>query len=271
MTTLLRIGLSLILATLIGWVAWRRGSLSTSGWVGAILVGTLTAGFGGWAWGGLVVVFFVSSSLLSRFGDRYKEHDAAQYWEKGAQRDLGQVLANGGPVALLAIVWWLFQPVPLVWIAAIGIMATVTGDTWATEIGVLSRTQPRLITTWRIVPPGTSGGISLLGTGAAIGGAMAICVSAWLFGLMDQTLALPAIGWFALVGGITGVASDSFLGATVQAMRWCPQCNVETERRLHSCGKMTEPLRGIAWLRNDAVNILSSLVGGMVAALLASI
>ncbi len=52
-------------------------------------------------------------------------------------------------------------------------MACCLGDTFASEIGILSKSTPRLVTTWRKVPPGTNGGMTLLGTlASACGGAL---------------------------------------------------------------------------------------------------
>ena len=57
--------LGLVLSILIAFLAWRRGSLSQSGAAGAIVVGTLIFGLGGWVWGVLLAVFFISSSPVS--------------------------------------------------------------------------------------------------------------------------------------------------------------------------------------------------------------
>jgi uncharacterized membrane protein len=102
-----RILAGLLLSTLIGGVAYRRRSLSSSGWLGAILTGTLTFGFGGWTWGLALIVFFVTSSILSHYQERRKLQLAAEKFEKGGRRDLSQVLANGGTGALLALLFGL--------------------------------------------------------------------------------------------------------------------------------------------------------------------
>jgi uncharacterized protein (TIGR00297 family) len=256
---------SLALSILAGGLSYRRGMLSGSGWVAAIAAGTLTAGIGGWEWGLLLILFFVSSSALSRFGARRKQQIVAEQWEKGDRRDAGQVFANGGLFSLLALAWAI-MPLDAVWAAAVGVLATATGDTWGTEIGVLSKRAPRLITTWRSVASGTSGGITLLGSLAALAGAASIGIGGLLLGRVFQHEARWWVVPAAVAGGAAGVAMDSLLGATVQAMYWCPRCGKETERRVHACGVRTTPLRGLPWLANDAVNGLASLAGGLIAA-----
>ena len=144
-----------------------------------------------------------------------------------------------------------------------GTLATATADTWATELGVLSPYQPRLITTGERVPTGTSGGITLPGTSAAALGGLSLGLVFWAVGGFRKSLAsLPLI---ALVSGLAGSFFDSLLGAAVQAMYYCPICDKETERRIHSCGTKTRPLRGISWINNDTVNFLATMCGGLVA------
>lgn len=258
---LIQLFLGLLLSALIGFIAYRRGSLSKSGVAGAMLVGTVIFGFGGWAWGVLLVVFFVSSSALSHFKESRKA-SLAEKFSKGHQRDLAQTLANGGAGALLALANF-FWPHPLWWVAFVGAMATVTADTWATELGVLSQRPPRLITTGKIVEVGTSGGVTLTGTLAALGGAALIGLVAALF---DAT-ARPALGLVSLIAGLGGSFIDSLMGATVQAIYFCDACGKETERHpTHTCGHATRPLRGWRWLDNDWVNFISSLAGAALAA-----
>ncbi len=259
--------LGLILSLCIGGVGYWRKSLSASGMAGAVLLGTAIFGFGGWAWGLLLILFFVSSSLLSHFRARAKE-PLAEKFDKGGRRDLGQALANGGWGALLAVAS-LMWPSPLWFAAFVGAMAAVNADTWATEIGVMASRPPRLITTWKSVPVGTSGGISLLGTASALAGAVFIGAFAALFASIARMPAPWAYFVVGAIGGLAGSLVDSLLGATAQGIYYCPACEKETERRVHRCGTATQPLRGWPPLTNDWVNFLASVAGSGVAALLA--
>ncbi len=261
------LALSVIIAALATW----RGSLSRSGAVGAMLVGTLIFGLGGWVWGVALAVFFISSSALSHFKERQKAA-VAEKFEKGHRRDMGQVLANGGLGAFIAVLSAI-APHEAWFYLFVGVMATVTADTWATELGTLSATPPRLITSGRVVEVGTSGGVSPLGTGVSLAGGLLIGLTVALLGPLAGILPWGATPVVALVGALSGAAGsllDSLMGATVQQIYYCDTCAKETERRVHRCGTTTRPLRGWGWVNNDLVNLLSSLGGGLVAAGLAT-
>lgn len=252
----------------IGLAGYAKKALSLSGLIGAILVGTLIYGLGGWVWGFLLVSFFIASSLLSRFKEREKS-SLAEKFSKGHVRDLGQTLANGGLGALLAIAAGVSDDStrPVLFAAFIGAMATVNADTWATEIGVLSDKAPRLITTGRPVQVGTSGGISFLGTTATLAGSAFIALMAVLFSFIAKENTLPPSTIFlaGTAGGLAGSLFDSLMGATVQAIYYCDHCGKETEKTLHVCGIPTRRIRGWNWLNNDLVNFTSSIVGSVVA------
>ncbi|HMO58962.1 MAG TPA: DUF92 domain-containing protein [Roseiflexaceae bacterium] len=258
-----RIVAGLAFSSLIGGLAYRRGSLSASGWLGAIITGTLTFGFGGWAWGMTLIIFFVTSSALSRFRRAHKEHVTGETFEKSSRRDIWQTLANGGVGALLALAYGLGGEQHLVLVAFAGVMATVTADTWATEIGVLSARPPRMITTLQPAAAGTSGAVSYLGLLATISGALLIGVSVALLHAAEYGSFLPHLLIAALIGGIAGSLCDSLLGATLQAIY--RGSHGETERRTSATGVQLPLVRGLAWMHNDMVNLLSSLAGGMIA------
>ncbi|RLC99433.1 MAG: DUF92 domain-containing protein [Chloroflexi bacterium] len=255
-----------VISLIIGALGYKRSALSGSGVVGAIITGTLIFGLGGWEWGALLIVFFVSSSALSFYRARDKE-GLAEKFAKGHRRDLGQALANGGLAALLAVISQI-RPHPFWFAACAGAMAAVNADTWATELGVLNARLPRLITTGQRVEVGTSGGITWLGIGASLAGALLIGLTGglWLLALRQGWVAAGALLLAATVGGLAGSLLDSLLGATVQAIYWCDTCHKETERVVHRCGTKTRQLRGYRWLGNDLVNLFASVAGALVAA-----
>lgn len=180
--------------------------------------------------------------------------------QQGGERNALQVLSNGGMYALSALGYLLF-PSPLWYATGIGALAASTADTWATEIGTLFGGEPISITSGRKVPPGTSGGVTLIGTVAAAAGALFIAVGATL---ANWPVPLAAVA----LGGMAGALADSLLGATLQARRWCEVCAKSTERLVHSCGAPTRHAGGVAGFDNDAVNVVCSCVGALVALLL---
>lgn len=256
----------LLFSSGIALVAYRRQSLNKSGVSGAIACGTSIFGMGGWSWGLTLIYFFVSSSLLSHFRKQDKTSAASDKFSKGSQRDIAQVAANGGLATVFALIFGMARPPRARRLALAGFagaLATANGDTWATELGVLSTSAPHLITNGNAVAPGTSGGITLLGTAASSIGACSLGLFFWAWHGFRKSLApLPLI---ALISGMAGSFFDSFLGATLQAMYYCPACKTETERRIHRCGTRTQPLRGIAWMNNDVVNLLATACGSAVA------
>jgi uncharacterized protein (TIGR00297 family) len=239
--------------------AVRMRALSASGAVAATLVGTLAVG-AGWQFAAVLFGFFLSATLVSRYRAGVKDERLAPIIAKGAARDAFQVLANGSVFGAFAL-WIILAPTDLPMFAAVGALAGACADTWATEIGSLSRKIPRSILTGRQVPAGTSGGVTLLGAMAAVAGAASVALIAVGAGL--PTRLFPA----CVVGGIGGAAADSLLGASLQSRRWCDTCKEHTERDVHTCGSRTKPAGGLDWLDNDKVNLACTLVAALIAAL----
>lgn len=214
----------------------------------------------GWSWGLLLFSLFVSSSALSKIGEQKKTDRVGPVVDKGDERDARQVIANGGVFAVAALGYVLF-PSPAWYAIGAGALAASNADTWATEIGTLLGANPISIISWRGVPPGTSGGISLIGTAGVICGALFIAAVA---ALAHWPVPFAAVAF----GGIAGALADSLLGATLQARRWCDVCSKFTERLIHSCGAGTRHAGGVAGFDNDAVNFACSGVGALIALLL---
>lgn len=223
----------------------------------AAILGTLTV-MPGWPWGVLLIAFFASSGVLTRMGVDIKEARTSRIVSKRGARDHAQVLANGAVLAAAALasltVPWHGWPA-----IGAGAIAAATADTWATELGILYGVQPRMLTTLRKVPPGTSGGITMAGVLGSAAGSVFIAGAVLLVAWPAQVAAA------AVAGGLTGSAADSLIGALWQSRRRCRFCSELTERRLHSCGNITEHVGGLQWLENDEVNFLSTVLAASVA------
>lgn len=252
----------LIFATAASYIAHRLHSLTTRGAYAATLLGTVVFGLGGWQWAALLLVFFVFSSALTRAFKGAKK-GAEEKYAKGGERDEIQVLSNGGVAGLFVLLHAILPAPAWPWIGFAGALAAVNADTWATELGVLNPGRPRLITSLGTpVQKGTSGGVSLVGTLASLVAAAVIGAGA--------ALSLHGMRYPILIGvtiaGLLGSLGDSLLGATVQAVYFCPLDQKETEKHpLHGCGTPTIHVRGWKWMDNDLVNVVCSVIGAIMA------
>ena len=208
--------IGILLGALIGYGAYRAGALTPSGAWAAALTGGLIFGLGGFSWAVLLLTFFISSSVLSRTLPTRKEA-LSEKFSKGSRRDYGQVLANGGLGSLLAISLALQPDQGWQWVAFAGAMAAVNADTWATELGVLSPHNPRLVTNGQVVERGTSGGVTLVGYLAALGGAGIIGVAAAFF--TPDTTWISVVG-FAVLAGLAGYTSARSVKRRLNAIRY---------------------------------------------------
>jgi len=236
-------------------VGVQRRNLTLSGAVAAWLIGFLVIALGGWAWFLAVCLVFVGVNVVSRIKRGEKPLDA-----KGATRDHRQLGANAGMVVPAALGYALTHH-PLFLGAFLGTLAFAAADTFASELGVLSRRPPVSITTGVAVPAGTSGGVSRLGYLAATVGA-SIPSLALALGTVEPNV--PALV-MSVVAGLAGCTVDSVLGDLVQGRFECPCCGRSTERTQH-CGQPTRHLAGWAWMDNDAVNLVGSSVSALVGA-----
>ena len=231
----------------------------------------------------LLLAFFMSSSVLSKF-NRAAKKSLAETAQKGSQRDVIQVLSNG----LLAWVCVaLYMPAILLLQApldthlgatlAFSTMAAIgapNADTWSTELGALSRKNPRWIFhLHREVEKGTSGGISPEGTLAALAGAALIAGLGSILAMPSNLLVRLGIPitdprWIGLIvviilASFGGCIVDSMFGASIQGFFECTTCKKGTEKKMH-CGMPTVLLRGKAWFDNDVVNFTSVAIATII-------
>lgn len=269
--------LGFFLAILIAYLAYRAHSLNKSGVIAATVTGTIIFGIGGLDWAILLLTFFITSSALSRAFKKRKQ-GLDEKFSKGHERDAGQVFGNGGIATAFAALHFFFPNELWTWIGFAAALAAVNADTWGTELGVLNPHLPHMITDLRkAVDKGTSGGISLIGTLAALAGSALIGILAAILHPMPDPVSTGlntsvSTGIIVTLAGFAGALFDSFLGATVQAMYYCPTDKKETEKHpLHTCGTPTVHIRGWKWLDNDWVNFSCGVFGVVTAFILSAL
>ena len=249
------LGIALAVGVVFGGLAYTANALDERGAATGGLFAASLVGLGGWPWLVPGIVFFALSSALTGLGRRERD-------ESG--RTQTQVLANGGVAwAALAIASITPAGTPYVvdygYAAFVGALAAAAADTWATELGRYSPWPPWSLREGRRVPTGTSGAISVVGTGAAVLGALSVVAAA----VLVKGPVVGSDGWGAalLVGaGVLGMAADSTAGAFVQAQYRDPSSGARAEV---PPSLDAEPIRGWTGIGNDGVNVIGTTVGSL--------
>lgn len=246
----------ILFSLMVSIVSYKIRFLDAGGAAGAFLLGLIIFGFGGWLFTIPILVFYITSSLLSATGKKRKKKYEASF-EKTGLRDAMQVVANGGIPGLLVLIWYFFS-LPVLYNLYLAALAVATADTWATEIGLLAGRRPRLITSLERVGHGRSGAVSQAGFTAAIAGSAVIALSGRFCNPeITNGLVMTAV---VIVSGFLGNIIDSFLGASFQAQFRCSECGRLTEKRIH-CKRRSDHESGYLFMNNDFVNILSIFSG----------
>lgn len=259
------------ICTVLALGAWKAHILDEGGAISAFLIGfvTFVAPSDGWKWFIVLLLFLMVSSYMTHYKYQAKRKKGFAQ-EKGGARGWPNVSANGVVAGLMALSIPFFpQPSQeLILAAFLGAVATANADTLATEIGLLNPSDPRLITNLRkIVPAGTSGGISIFGEIATLSGALVIGVAAGLLRMTGNPgWPLSVIIGTTMIAGLVGCSVDSFIGATVQGIYRCNVCKKITENRRH-CGSPSIPLRGHKSIDNNVVNLIATIFGAAFAVL----
>jgi len=208
-----------VLLVIIGLITYARKALDLLGSIFMIIMGVIIIFAAGANWLFLIFLFLILGVGFTRYKNDYKKEIGVYE----GTRTLKNVVSNG----IVAFVMAAFGN----YAGFIGSIATATADTMASEVGVI--TTPRLITNFKRVPPGTDGGISVVGTIAGILGAGLIGLAAYMLGVYPDLAKTLAI---ALVAGSVGCFVDSILGAMLE-------------------------IKG--YLNNEHVNLLATLTGAL--------
>lgn len=244
-----------LFAIIVSAYAFRKKSVSVSGFVSMLVISAFFIWNDGIA--ALTVLFsmFASASLLTKYKHEYKSLLTDKVLKKHGARDAVQAICNLG-VAFFCFILYTFSGEQAFLLALLCSVAASNADSWASEIGVLSTSNPVLITNFKTCKPGISGGITLYGTLAGITGSMFI---ATISILLQRSMRLDylSIHLFILItlSGIAGLFIDSLLGATLQIIY--RDINGEETENI-TLGQIKS--RGIYWMNNDFVNFLSSFI-----------
>nr|XP_045007671.1 transmembrane protein 19 isoform X2 [Jaculus jaculus] len=221
-----------------------------------------------------LLMFFLSSSKLTKWKGEIKKRVDSEYKE-GGQRNWIQVFCNGAVPTELALLYMIESgpgEIPIdfskqysaswMCLSLLAALACSAGDTWASEVGpVLSKSPPRLITTWKKVPVGTNGGVTVVGLTSSLLGGTFVGLTYFLTQLaFVSDLDISAPQWpiiaFGGLAGLLGSIVDSYLGATMQFTG----LDESTGMVVNSPTKEAKHVAGKPILDNNAVNLFSSVL-----------
>lgn len=207
---------------------------------GAIL-GVLVWGTLGWRGYLIVMLFFVLGSALTFVRIEQKTAEGIAE-ERSGMRGAGNVWSSALAASLCAIAT-LFCPSPIKELLVLGYVAsfcTKLFDTTASEVGKAYGKTTYLITNLKSVPRGTEGAVSLEGTLAGALASVILATIAWGIGLID-----PAGIIWCIIAAFVATTIESLIGATLESR--------------------------FTWLTNDLVNLINTVIGTIVAMVLAGV
>ncbi len=268
----------LIVMAVLGAISYKLQFVDVSGLISAFVVGVTVWYTGGAASFMILLFFFLASGVATRF--KYKAKAKQNLAQEGkGKRSWRNVFGSGIIPMAFSIGIFVFSPTgPLHFTNSfysfamfggfIGAVATTTADTLASEIGVFSKSKPRLITNLRRrVPRGTIGAVSLLGEGVAVLAGFIIGALAVLFSLLAPGLVpiynleqLLIVFPLAVLTAFIGCNLDSLFGAVFQNRFVCEICGAITDKEFH-CDYETKYVGGFKRFTNMHVNLGSSGMG----------
>lgn len=249
-----RLIIGMIFSSSIGIIAFYKKSLTKSGMLGAIILGTVIYATMGFFGASTMILFFITSSFMSHFKKKKKSKVEKQF-DKTGNRDIYQVFANGGIGLLYSILYFVSGDMIYMLLFIVS-FAAANADTWSTELGILDSGQPISLRTFKRVPKGTSGAVSVIGSFSGFLGSFVVSIYSIILLNIFYGYSL-GIGIIILLSfsGYMGTFIDSILGAYIQGI-YITENNTETERKSIN-GISNKLSRGIEVINNDLVNIIS--------------
>ena len=191
-----RIVVALGVTAVLGVLSYFLQFASLPGMLTGVLLSLLTIVLGDYGWFAMLVAFFGVGGLSTKYGYEVKQQRGIAEENEGA-RGTGNVLAN----SLVALFLFAFA----------GSLAAALADTLSSEVDGLYD-NPRLVTSFEVVEPGTDGAVTWQGELAGLGGALLVATIGFA-GFAE--LGVPGAAVVA-AAGVAGMTVDSLLGATLE-------------------------------------------------------
>ncbi len=192
-------------------IGWRAGTVTFPGAVAGAAIGMAVFGCAGPAAWALLFVSFLAAVVSTRLGLKRKSVLGIAE-SRGGRRGPGNAVANTGLAAFAAILAALSPHRDGALLAMVAALVAGASDTVASEIGKAWGTRTYLFPTFARVRPGTSGAISLEGTGAGVIAALALAAGAQALGLIRGNGL-----WFVTIAATAASFVESSLGATLES------------------------------------------------------
>jgi uncharacterized protein (TIGR00297 family) len=242
---------ALVLNTVLAAIAWiaPKKLLTPAGILHGWFLGVLVWGLLGWRGYAVVMAYFLAGSAVTRIGLTKKEAEGIAEKRSGARGPenvwgsaLVATLCAIGVGAGQTLAEMATTPTWVAWLLLgyVASFATKLSDTVASEIGKAYGKRTFLITTLQPVPRGTEGAVSLEGTLAGVGASLVLSLLGWAVGLIS-----PGGVGISVLAAFIATNLESVIGATLQPR--------------------------FSWLTNELVNVLNTLIGAIVAIVLAAI
>ena len=252
--TLIRIAVAVLAASILALLAFLKKSLTRPAlllaWASAVVI-TYTGGIGGFL---ILAATFVFTILADKIGRTRVER------KKSECRRIVQIVANVGTGTVLILLFYLLGLEGNGFYLYAAAMAASLSDSMASGIGVLQKRDPVSVVTWKRIPRGRSGGVSLTGLAASLAGSLIIaaiylCFSGKFVGAL-----------FVCAAGFLGALADSFYGALLQGKYICAVDGDYTEKRFCH-GREARLTGGFRIIDNNAVNLMNNITAAALGAL----
>ncbi|CAN1209115.1 TIGR00297 family protein [Tumidithrix helvetica PCC 7403] len=233
-TWFIAVGLNTVLAAIA--LALPRKVLTTEGILHAWWLGILVWGCLDWQGYTIILAYLIVGSGVTRIGKEIKEAKGIAEKRDGARGP--ENLWGSAFTGAVCAVGYAVMPHSLWLLAYTASLSTKLADTCASEIGKAYGKSTFLITTFKPVPAGTEGAVSLEGTAAGVLGGILIAAIAWAVGFISPL----GIAW-CTIAALIATNIESLIGATLQSR--------------------------YAWLTNEVVNGINTAIGAVVAVAIA--